>query len=598
MAKQRDIESQVDQLIEQVNILTLRVFALEQNLKITGQVPEAEQPDLFTATSTASSTETTLGGKSFLPRIASVCFLLVIALALRTLTDSGLLDLQLGSLLGIFYASALIIASWGLYTKQSALAPVFNICGALLIFSVTLETSMHFEAFPKELAYILFAMAGIVLAVISHLHQVAAPILVGTLGMCLAGVALDFPNPSFHYLALLLWLANTLGFFASRIERCSWLRWLLLGITLTMIQTWGLRIGLASTRDEALGLLAPDWLLPMAAIIFFTLMSISLLGIIRSQGRKISKFDFSLPTVTVFYALLLGTYILKNAVGFHLLSALTALILFAIAFFLSRRQQHNAPGTNSFTLPGVILLSFSLPALLQNFFSALALLSFLALAIFHLSSRWQSGGMRITAYLLQIYVGSGLLINLAGHGPDTGIFIPALAAALCFITNIVQFRQCRSTPPSEEAQFFRLFDDQDRSAIAVLLSGLVSGYVFAMLIAHETLITVFPPNGINAYSTIQTVTINFAAATLMYVALSWRNRELRNVAILVMVIGGGKTFLIDLLTTQGLGLVISIFAFGVVVSYASFALTRWQKTTDNVQHSEHTKEKTQLAEKT
>ncbi|PLX94891.1 MAG: hypothetical protein C0619_02035 [Desulfuromonas sp.] len=596
MAKQRDVESQVDQLIEQVNILTLRIFALEQNLKITGQTPETVKPDLSTATLETSTTETAIGGKSVLPRIASVCFLLVIALALRTLTDSGLLDLQIGSLLGIFYAAGLIIASWGLYGKQSALAPVFNICGALLIFSVTLETSMHFEAFPKELAYILFAMAGIVLAVISHLHQVAAPILVGTLGMCLAGVALDFPNPSFHYLALLLWLANILGFFASRIERCSWLRWLLLGITLTMIQTWGLRIGLASTRDDTFGSLAPDWLLPMAALICITYMSISLLGILRSQGRKISKFDFSLPTVTVCYSLLLGTYILKNAIGFHLLSSATALTLFAITFFLSRRQKHNAPGTNSFTLAGVVLLSFSLPVLLQSFFAALALLSLLALFIFQLSSRWQSGGMRITAYLLQIYVASGLLINLAGHGPDTGIFIPALAAALCFITNIVQFRLCRTTPPHEKAQFFQQFDDQDRSAISVLLSGLVSGYVFAMLIAHETLITVFPPNGINAYGTIQTVTINLAAATLMYVALTWRNKELRNVATLVMIIGGVKTFLIDLLTTHGLGLVISIFAFGVVVSYASFALTRWQKIADNDQHPGHSEGKPQLAE--
>lgn len=581
MAERTNLEEQVEQLIKQVNILTLRVFALEKNPRITTPAPEPEKPDHSTTDLVTSPTEVTIGGESILPRIASVCFLLVIALALRTLTDSGLLDLQIGSLLGIFYASGLIIASWVLYEKQSALAPVFNICGALLIFSVTLETSMHFEAFPKELAYLFFAMAGIVLAVISHIHRVAAPILIGTLGMCLAGVALDFPNPSFHYLALLLWLANILGFFASRIERCSWLRWLLLGITLTMIQTWGLRIGLAPTRGELPGPLAPEWLLPMVAIICITYMSISLLGIIRSQDKRISKFDFSLPTVTVCYTLLLGTYILKNAIGFYLLSSATALILFVLAFILSRRQQHSAPGTNSFTLAGVVLLSFSLPVLFQSFFPALAILSLLALFIFHLSSRWKSGGMRITAYLLHIYVASGLLINLAGHGPSTGVYIPALAAILCFITSIVQFRLCRTTHPPQEAQFFQRFDEQDRSAISVLLSGLVGGYVFAMLIAHETLITVFAPTGIHAYATIQTVTINLAAATLMYVALAWRNSELRNVAILVMVIGGGKAFLIDLLTTNGLGLVISIFAFGVVVSYVSFALSRWQKFAEN-----------------
>lgn len=594
MAEQTNLEKQVEQLIEQVNTLTLRVFVLERNA-----TQSAAHPDPLAAPPARHPPENEPGelpiaGNSLLPRMASVCFLLVIALGLRTMTDSAVLNPRIGSLLGMVYASALIFSSGILYARQNILAPIFNFCGAVLMFSVILETHTHFEAFPKEVAYLLMALTGIGLAFISHARRVASPILTGTLGMCLAGVALDFPAPYFPYLALLLWLANILGFFASRIKHCSWLRWLLLGITLTMLQVWGLRIGLAPLRGEALEPLAAGWFLPMAAIISFTYLSISLIGILRSGEQRISKFDFSLPTVTACYGFLVGMYILKGSTTFSLFITVVAAGLLAVAYLLSRRQISRAPGTNSFTLAGVLLLSFSLPLLFNSLLPALPILSGLALLIAHLSHKWASGGMRITSYLLQVYTAAVLLIELVGYDAASAATGAILSAAICAAAGLAHYRFCRRTPPPAASVVFERLDQQDHSAVAVLLSGLAAGYAMAMFITFQVLRNVFGPSGATAYACIQTATINLAAISIMALALNGRNRELRNVAILIMMVGGAKAFLIDLFSISGLGLVISIFSFGIAVSFESFALSRWQKL-DEAQQKQQSESEPQRA---
>ena len=53
-----------------------------------------------------------------LPRVATTSFILVIALALRTATDNGVIDQQIGSFLGIFYAFGLIVYGWFAYRES------------------------------------------------------------------------------------------------------------------------------------------------------------------------------------------------------------------------------------------------------------------------------------------------------------------------------------------------------------------------------------------------------------------------------------------------------------------------------------------------
>ena len=110
--------------------------------------PDDDMPEL---------TEEVLGWASrnaVLPRLATVCFLMVIALVLRTITDSGLVNKLLGSGLGMGYATALMIFGWYKYGQESPLAPVFAACGVVLMSTIVVETHMHFKSLPLIPAYL------------------------------------------------------------------------------------------------------------------------------------------------------------------------------------------------------------------------------------------------------------------------------------------------------------------------------------------------------------------------------------------------------------------------------------------------------------
>ena len=75
----------------------------------------------------------------------------------------------------------------------------------------------------------------------------------------------------------------------------------------------------------------------------------------------------------------------------------------------------------------------------------------------------------------------------------------------------------------------------------------------------------------------QTVIVNFAAAGLLLYSFGRRDKELRNVAIFVAIVGAGRVFLLDLFGLRGVPLVASVFSFGLGIMLISVALSRWQK---------------------
>lgn len=579
MSSQSHLESRIDELSNQVETLTLRVGQLEQAIA-SGATVEPAAPGESSAGKEKTSNRVLqlMGGSALLPRIAALCFLLVIALGLRTLTDSGTLDPQIGSIIGMVYAAALAFVGWFRYSKQSVLAPVFSISGGILMFTIVLESHARFESIPAELAYMTLAATGIGLGVTSYLQRVSLPILVGTFGMCLAAVAIDWPAPYFPYLALVLWLANVLAFFATRLKRCSWLRWVTLVSTLFMLMLWRTKLGKFVTfGGEMQANLAPGWIYPLVALLSGTLLAICLIGILRSGEERISKFDLTLPLINVLWAHWFVRYPVENLPLFGGISTLVALLHFGVAWKLSQRHLSRAPGTNAFTLAGAALLCVSLPDLFGSMLYSLPVLSALALGINVFSARWGSGGMRVTAYSLQIFVTLCLTWFLGGAGVAEH-FIDGLAvSAVCGLFGLSHYRHCRKVPPPEESAFFNALDNTDRSAVLVLLAGLANGYFMTMVLVYQGLIRYPDVQLAEAFASIQSVSINGAATVIMSLALAWRNKELRNVAILITIIGGAKVFLGDMLSISGLGLVVSVFSFGMAASLESYALTRWQK---------------------
>ncbi len=579
MSNQSNLESNLSELCNQVEALTLRVRQLEDALASGTLLEASAKPgNSKTKKETSNRLLQLMGGSSLLPRIAALCFLMVIALGLRTLTDAGTIDPQIGSMIGMVYAAALALAGWFRYVKKSPLAPVFSISGGLLMYSIVLESHARFESIPAELAYLTLAAMGIGLAVTSYLQRVSLPILVGTFGMCFAAVAIDWPSPFFPYLVMVLCLSNILAFFATRLKRCSWLRWVTLAATLFTLLLWRIKLGsYVSFGGELQYNLAPGWIYPVSLLLSGTLLTIALIGILRCGEERISKFDLTLPLINILWAHWFVRYPVENLPLFGGLSTLVAILHLAIAWKLSTRKATRAPGINAFTLAGVALLCVSLPDLLGSMLYALPLLSAVAIGVSIFAARWQSGGMRATSYMLQIFVTLCLTWFLGGEGVADHFYDGLIVSAICGLLGLAHYRYCRKTPPPPESTLFSRFDKLDRSAVLVLLAGLANGYFMTMVLVYQGLLLYPDAEVAVALASIQSVSINGAATVIMSLALAWRNKELRNVAILITIIGGAKVFLGDLLSIDGLGLVVSVFSFGMAASLESYALTRWQR---------------------
>jgi len=585
MATERlSLENRVEQLAGELQALTRRVDLLSQQRQSAPAKP-VELEDTYPATEEDASEEllSWIGKSSLLQRLSTLCFLLVIALILRTVTDSGLVDLQIGSFVGMVYAASLMLLGWRRYKRNNPLAPIFTICGAVLMFLVVVETHTHFESLPSGPAYILLMLTGFGMATLSYFYNVPAPISIGNLGMCLAGAAIDYPQPFFPYLGVLLLTANFLGYFAARAHKYSWLRWIMLLVTIFMIVTWGMKLGPALlAKEEIPAILAPSFFLPMLALFALTYPVTAFLRIKRVTISRPGRFDLLVPTVSVIWAFPLAQYVTFATGGSTILIGVIGVVAglahLLPALWLAKHKQPGALGANAFVFAGTVLIALALPvALANNTVADLPILSALSFGLFFLAASWQNGNVRLASYLLQIYAACALAFLLFTSTPDAHGLGTSWAAALMAALSLLHFQYCRRHPPPAGSAFFTRIDPNDLSAAFLLLTSLLSAFSALRIVSYQFMAFSLPAESLsNAFQSAQSVIINLSAAVLMLFALARHKKELRNIAIMVTVIGAVKVFLYDLVGgMHGLPLVISVFSFGLTTSLESFGLTRW-----------------------
>jgi hypothetical protein len=417
---------------------------------------------------------------------------------------------------------------------------------------------------------------GAGMAFVSRQFKAFLPVSVGTLGMCLAGAAIDYPNPFFPYLFMILLTANLLGYYAGTLKRCGWLRWTVLLVTLAMFLLWGMRLSAVAARKiTAAPTLAPGWFLPVLAIASVAFLSIALLGIVRGRRGQLSAFDFCLPTINVVGSYLAARVVVNQADGsalaLGLVAVLFALLHFGAAFWLAIRKVEGAPGTNPFVVAGSALLALALPAALGSGLAAAPVLGAAALGVAVLSDRWGSGAVRATSYLLQLYAGASLVLFSLASGlaatPLAGTILTAAAAAAA----LAHYRWCRRHDPPASSSLFGTYDPRDLSGVVTLLVSLAGSFFLLRAIAWRLL-----ANAPESFQCTQSIIINLAALGLGLYAFRARNREIRNVAILVIA-AGAVSSTSDMLGTKGMPLVFSVFSFGLAAATQSITLSRWQK---------------------
>ena len=605
MASQNlSIEEKVDRLHEHIESLSRRVAELEgrgaaSTTPARSKFASTARPETNLSTSLpprpGNPTEKTSAGEpdslsdevihwasraSLFPRLATLCFLMVVALILRTITDNGIVKPLLGMGLGMGYAAALMAAGRHQYRRSSSLAPVFVACGAILMSSIVVETHARFGSLPLVPAYWTLMATGAALAFVSRQFSVFLPVSVGTLGMCLAGAAIDYPDPFFPYLFMVLLTANLLGYYAGTLKRCGWLRWTVLIVTLAMFLLWGMRLAaVAARKNDPAPTLAPEWFLPVLAAVGVAFLAIALLGIVRSRREKLSAFDFCLPTINAVGSYLAARVVVDgtdgSALALSLVAILFALVHFGAAFGLAMRNIDGVPGTNSFVVAGSALLALALPAALGSGFAAAPVLAVVALGVAVLSDRWGSGAIRATSYLLQVYAVVSLALNFLTNGLPASPLAGTVPGAALAAAALVHYRWCRRHPLPARSPLFATYDTEDLSGAVTLLAALTGSFFLLRAIAWWIIVPV-GPGGPETFQCIQSIIINLAALGLGLFAFRTRNREIRNVAILVIAVGAVKSAS-DLLGTKGVPLVLSVLSFGFAAATQSITLSRWQR---------------------
>ncbi|MDH3997349.1 MAG: DUF2339 domain-containing protein [Desulfuromonadales bacterium] len=584
MAEPTDLEGRVADLELQVISLTETVSQLRAAQDLHGQpLPPAQKKPRKTFKQGETSEELlSLVDKSYiLPRVASTSFMVAIAIALRTASDSGTIDMRIGSMLGILYAFGLICYGWFAYRERSIHAPVFILWGTIVMCGVVVEAHRVFATVPAEVAYVTLAITGLVATVVSRLHHVALPVFVGTLGMSFGAFAIDYPNPFFPYLVVILGLANIFAAYATRLLRASWLRWLLLAMSAFMVQIWDMKLSIY------LGKLSPEnldisvkGLLPSLAFLGMIFIGIALLGVLGKIQKKVSKFDLVLPIINVclifwsgYYAISLG---LTTPLLFSWAAFASALAHLGIAWWLAHREPGGSLGTTSFALAGGLLLAFSAPQAFGNAVIAYALVALLAIGMARLSLKRDILSLRLASYLLQLYACGALVMLLWASDGAKPSLIGALSSGLLAAIAFYHYFWARKNPPQEQDALVNQLNKNDRGGGLLLVAALFSGFFTLRVGLYQTLDMLGAANW-STFDGAQSVLINFCAATLLILSLTLKNKELRNIAIVITMIGAGKIFVLDLMSLKGMPLMIGVFTFGLVAALASFVLSRWKK---------------------
>jgi len=578
-----NLEARVAELETQIQLLSATVAELQKDRSSSEAKKKVRALKPVPSSGPATSDEilSWVDRSAILPRIATTSFILVLALALRTATDSGALDQQVGSLLGMTYAFALIAFGWFSYSRKSQHAPVFTLWGTIIMYSVVVETHRAFEALPSEPSYMILGLTGLATALMSRFCGVALPVFIGSLGMPVAGFAIDYPNPVFPFLTVLIIAANLFATYATRLLRATWLRWLLLFMSLLMVQIWAMKLNIYLSKmsiDEIH--FSIKGFFPAIAGLALTYLGISLLGVLGKIQERISRFDMALPVINVLWVFVVTRYVIHHGLGeeavFSWFCVVAGVFHFGVGVWLGRRQEGGAKGTSAFILAGGILLAFSLPAATGVPLISLTLISAFAYGVFVLGQQWKSSRVRLTSYLLQIYASVTLATILGTQETAKPSLLGAAASTLVAAVGFWHYQRSRVKPSPEMTGWVADINRGDRFSAVLLLAALVSGF-FTLRVGLFQGLTLFGIASEQAFSGGQSALINLAAIVLLILSLVRKNKILRNVGLWIAVVGAAKVFLVDMINLKGIPLMVGVFSFGIAAALASLVLSNWPK---------------------
>ncbi|GBE12140.1 hypothetical protein BMS3Bbin14_00656 [bacterium BMS3Bbin14] len=579
------LSKQLQALATRVEQLSERVSNLESSrATITGRpagsrIPAArQQPSLKLA-----GRPSTLINTGILSRIATICFLLVIALILRTITDNHIVNTHIGSLLGITYAVLLIVTGWRLYEKESRLAPVFPGCGILLLFLVVLETHIRFGSPSSIWAYTIIFIASTFVFAMSLRYKASFLIYLAVPGAATIAMAIDFPSPAYPILGAFLLAANIAASYAfKRRARYGYLRGFTLVISVSFWLLWASKIDTIYSyyANRSINELYPAWFFVMLFLFWGVYVTTVILEVIKKEPQ-LDFFESFLPTLSAAGAFWAGHTVPAAWFGDGRWFDVTVVIIaaghLALAWWLAGHDRERARGSNVFALAGTCLIVLTSATVIRDIGLVLPVWSAGACVLVLLSAKWHNEGIRITSYLLQLTACIVAIMSGAMTVPSSLPLSGGLAAAGLACFSLLQYRWSRIHKPVPTYSFyFSKIDKNDHSAVILLLIGLLNVFYFAQFGLYEIFSRVTTDWRPSLQSG-QSLTINLSAIVLMFIALQEKDKEIIVVAAAVALIGMTKVFVFDMFSIKGVPLVLSVFSSGAVAAVGSVITGRWQK---------------------
>ncbi len=516
-------------------------------------------------------------GQDLLPRLAALSFMLVFALLLRTLTDNGVLEHGIGTYIGLIYAAGLVLSGIYLYGRNSSVAPVFPVCGILLFLAVLVEGHGKFAALSNTAACLLLIISSITVGWAAIHYRARTTLFVTLWGTAVSGFAIDFPNPNFPFLSLLIFTNVLLGHLAARRGCSNALRWHALFMALLFWAMLSFKLNF-DLLNKAVDLpLTGLYLFPVLLFMFWAFYTYTTLWANRVGRMERDIFHNLLPVIVAggayfaLYAVLIP-WLGGGAVVLGWAAVAVSAAYMLLAAWMVKHYEGGKRG-KEFVVAAIVLLVQGLATAVPG---PLALpLMFAAAAVLLVRSvSWQSSGTRAIAYVFMTVV----IFWGAKNGNFSVIATPYLTgmAGSLFLAllSLWCYRWCRHHKPAANPGFLYFLDKHDYSAIILLWIGLFQFYVFFRFGVYAVLSQSMSDYE-SAFYCAKSVILNIGIITLMIIALKLRNKEILITAIVLVAMAAVKVFILDLFRTNGLPLIISMLTFGMVAAVSSFSLRRW-----------------------
>ncbi|GAB4152828.1 MAG: hypothetical protein Fur0037_21670 [Planctomycetota bacterium] len=517
-------------------------------------------------------------GRSRTPqRLATISFVLVIALLLRTLTDNGTLDRGTGIVVGIAYCASLVLLGAWLGARGRPGKRVLPICGGVLLCTIAAEGRQVFGILDSATTYGLLGADALALAALGFRVGSAAIVSIPSLAAALAGLSIGFPQLDFVPAAGLLLLVALI---AARLERrleTPFLEWVVLPLVWFFWALWGLKARAGALRPETVWPgLAAGWYLPLLA----GFVAVYLASAARRQmlDREPSVFAAVSPFANIAWgygtALLFVTASGLATSGLAWSTLAASLICLGLAFAVFRRKGGGGAAVTAFTIAGAAAVVLAAPALLGRFDLTAPLWSAIAFTTALLSAAWSSPGLRVSSIALQLASVAGAALGGIYSAPAPSLAAAAAESAALAVLAVVHWRYHR-THPMPEGNWFARIDRGSRADYALLWICVAACFGLSRVLTHE-IAGALATDVENAFQGGQTIVVNCGAIALMAIGLRTMDRRILKTSLLVAALGGLKAFGWDLLAAKGVPLVLSVFSFGVAAAAGSFVLARLQ----------------------